>query len=213
MFTAGRESKRPLLLTAWDLRVSGNVFRVNQALMPGDEERVDRETHRLERTIHCPDSAAGCLDRGTELQPGVGRPQERENDFAILDDNVATLLVFGSEDVGQNGFIVDEQPKIVADEILAHLRVNPVQQGTHDGPLCLGESNPCARIPARSSFRHRQRTSTVTSGVLRPGGAMNLDMPIDICPLGRRRLAIGEWECLELCGLCLIRPADQGLDD
>ena len=70
------------------------------------------------------------------------------NDFAIWDVNVPTLLIFGSKDVGQGilaraapymkgpyrvvqpdgaHFIVDEQPKIVADETLAQLRAYPIK--------------------------------------------------------------------------------------
>jgi pimeloyl-ACP methyl ester carboxylesterase len=69
-------------------------------------------------------------------------------DFEIWEVNVPTLLIFGSKDVGQGTlarsapymkgpyrvvqpvgahFIVDEQPKVVADETLAHLRAYPIQ--------------------------------------------------------------------------------------
>jgi pimeloyl-ACP methyl ester carboxylesterase len=70
------------------------------------------------------------------------------NDYDIWEVNVPTLLIFGSKDIGQGTladsapymkgpyrvvqpdgahFIVDEQPKTVADETLAHLRAFPIQ--------------------------------------------------------------------------------------
>jgi pimeloyl-ACP methyl ester carboxylesterase len=70
------------------------------------------------------------------------------NDFAPWEVDVPTLLIFGSDDIGQNTvtdtkalmtgffrvvqpkgghFIVDEQPQIVADETLAHLRAYPIK--------------------------------------------------------------------------------------
>jgi pimeloyl-ACP methyl ester carboxylesterase len=69
-------------------------------------------------------------------------------DFDIWEVNVPTLLIFGSKDIGQNAvtntaplmkgpyrlvrptgghFIVDEQPKAVADETLAQLRAYPIK--------------------------------------------------------------------------------------
>jgi pimeloyl-ACP methyl ester carboxylesterase len=69
-------------------------------------------------------------------------------DFEIWEVNVPTLLIFGSKDIGQGTlagsapfmkgpyrvvqpegahFIVDEQPKTVADETLAHLRAYPIK--------------------------------------------------------------------------------------
>jgi pimeloyl-ACP methyl ester carboxylesterase len=69
-------------------------------------------------------------------------------DFEIWEVNVPTLLIFGSKDIGQGTvagsapfmkgpyrvvqpegahFIVDEQPKAVADETLAHLRAYPIR--------------------------------------------------------------------------------------
>jgi pimeloyl-ACP methyl ester carboxylesterase len=69
-------------------------------------------------------------------------------DFDIWEVNVPTLLIFGSRDMGQGTladaapfmtgsyrvvqpegahFIVDEQPEVVAEETLAHLRENPMQ--------------------------------------------------------------------------------------
>ncbi len=70
------------------------------------------------------------------------------NDFEEWDVNVPTLLIFGSEDMGQSTvtntaplmkgpysvlqpegghFIVDEQPQVVADAILAHLKAFPIK--------------------------------------------------------------------------------------
>jgi pimeloyl-ACP methyl ester carboxylesterase len=69
-------------------------------------------------------------------------------DFEIPKVNVPTLLIFGRNDLGQRSvaaaaslmtgsyrvikpdgghFIVDEQPKIVAEETLAHLRAHPMK--------------------------------------------------------------------------------------
>ncbi len=69
-------------------------------------------------------------------------------DFAVWTVNVPTLLIHGSTDIGERSitetaplmtgpyrvvrpvgghFIVDEQPKAVADETLAHLRAYPIQ--------------------------------------------------------------------------------------
>jgi len=69
-------------------------------------------------------------------------------DFAPWEVNVPTLLIFGSDDIGQGTvadtqplmtgffrvvqpkgahFIVDEQPQVVADETLAHLRAYPLK--------------------------------------------------------------------------------------
>jgi len=69
-------------------------------------------------------------------------------DFAVWTVNVPTLLIFGSEDMGQSTvtdtaplmtgsyrvvqpdgghFIVDEQPEVVAKEALAHLRAFPTK--------------------------------------------------------------------------------------
>jgi pimeloyl-ACP methyl ester carboxylesterase len=70
------------------------------------------------------------------------------NDYDIWEVNVPTLLIFGSKDIGQGTlagsapymkgpyrvvrpdgahFIVDEQPKVVADETLAQLRGYPIK--------------------------------------------------------------------------------------
>jgi pimeloyl-ACP methyl ester carboxylesterase len=70
------------------------------------------------------------------------------DDFTIWEVNVPTLLIFGSKDIGQGTlagsapymkgpyrvvqpegahFIVDEQPKAVADETLAQLRAYPIK--------------------------------------------------------------------------------------
>jgi len=69
-------------------------------------------------------------------------------DFEIPEVNVPTLLIFGRNDIGQRSvadaaslmtgsyrvvqpdgghFIVDEQPKLVAEETLAHLRAHPIK--------------------------------------------------------------------------------------
>jgi pimeloyl-ACP methyl ester carboxylesterase len=69
-------------------------------------------------------------------------------DFEIPKVNVPTLLIFGRNDIGQRSvadaaslmtgsyrvvkpdgghFIVDEQPKFVAEETLAHLRAHPIK--------------------------------------------------------------------------------------
>ncbi len=69
-------------------------------------------------------------------------------DFTIPKVNVPTLLIFGRTDIGQRSvadsaalmtgsyrvvqpdgghFIVDEQPKVVAEETLAHLRAHPIK--------------------------------------------------------------------------------------
>ncbi|MFC1641584.1 alpha/beta fold hydrolase [Myxococcota bacterium] len=69
-------------------------------------------------------------------------------EFDIWEVNVPTLLIFGSEDMGQGTvadtaplmtgsyrvvqpegghFIVDEQPQVVAEETLAHLRAYPIE--------------------------------------------------------------------------------------
>ena len=70
------------------------------------------------------------------------------NDFDVWQVNVPTLLIHGSEDLGERAvtdtaplmtgpyrvvrpdgghFIVDEQPAVVAQETLAHLQANPIQ--------------------------------------------------------------------------------------
>jgi pimeloyl-ACP methyl ester carboxylesterase len=70
------------------------------------------------------------------------------NDYDIWEVNVPTLLILGSKDIGQgtvadsapymtgpyrvvqpdgDHFILDEQPKVVADEVLAQLRAYPIQ--------------------------------------------------------------------------------------
>ena len=69
-------------------------------------------------------------------------------DFDVWEVNIPTLLIFGSEDIGQSTvtdtaplmtgpyrvvqpegahFIVDEQPQVVAAETLAHLQAYPIQ--------------------------------------------------------------------------------------
>ena len=69
-------------------------------------------------------------------------------DFEIPKVSVPTLLIFGRTDIGQRSvddaaslmtgsysvvkpegghFIVDEQPKVVAEETLAHLRAHPIR--------------------------------------------------------------------------------------
>ncbi len=69
-------------------------------------------------------------------------------EFDVWKVNVPTLLIHGSKDVGERSltdtaplmtgpyrvvrpsgghFIVDEQPKVVADETLAHLRAYPLK--------------------------------------------------------------------------------------
>ena len=69
-------------------------------------------------------------------------------DFEIAEVNVPTLLIFGRNDIGQRSvadtaslmtgsyrlfepdgghFIVDERPKVVAEETLAHLRAHPIK--------------------------------------------------------------------------------------
>jgi pimeloyl-ACP methyl ester carboxylesterase len=70
------------------------------------------------------------------------------DDFEVWEVSVPTLLIFGSKDIGQGTlarsapymkgpyrvvqpvgahFIVDEQPKVVADEVLAQLRAYPIK--------------------------------------------------------------------------------------
>ena len=70
------------------------------------------------------------------------------NDYDIWEVNIPTLLIFGTKDIGQGTvadsapymkgpyrvvqpdgahFVVDEQPKVVADETLAQLRANPIK--------------------------------------------------------------------------------------
>ncbi|MBN2716256.1 MAG: alpha/beta hydrolase, partial [Deltaproteobacteria bacterium] len=69
-------------------------------------------------------------------------------DFDLWEVNVPTLLIHGSTDLGERAvtdtvplmigpyrvvrpegghFIVDEQPQVVADEIMAHLRAYPIE--------------------------------------------------------------------------------------
>jgi pimeloyl-ACP methyl ester carboxylesterase len=131
------------MLTTWMTPGDGEAYWTASAMRsmwkkkPADlvEQTI---THMLE---------PGCMTAALNWYRASDGHKSVINDFEIWEVNVPTLLIFGSKDIGQGTlatakpymkgpyrvvqpdgahFIVDEQPKAVADETLAHLRAYPM---------------------------------------------------------------------------------------